>query len=420
MFTASMAGLLFILLFHPPATAAVIRVPGDFPTIQAGINAASDGDEVLVADGTYSGSGNYDLDFSGKRISLVSENGPAYTMIKCNGSYAFPRRGFDFHSGESAASVVAGFTVRDGFTSFYGGGISCTNGSSPCLADCFITSNSASSGAGIYCLDASSPALEQCVIQNNDADFFGGGCYFYGGSSPVVTDCRLNNNESFAGGGVYCHSSSSPVFSGCRVSGNSASTGGGIELTNSDPVFRTTIISGNYAAEDGGALYSYGGSALFENCLITGNSAYYDGGGFYIESYSDLDVLNCTFHGNSAGWNGGALLNDYFSSPSIINCILWNNAPEEIYIITGMPEVAYSDVLGGWDGEGNMDIDPRLVDYRWFEYMLHPASPCVDSGDPSINDSVYDTHPLWPGWYENGPRSDMGAYGGPTNADWLP
>ena len=73
--------------------ATTIHVPADQPTIQAGIDAAADGDTVLVADGTYTGDGNRDIDFGGKSIVLKSENGPVLTVIDCEGNPGKARRG---------------------------------------------------------------------------------------------------------------------------------------------------------------------------------------------------------------------------------------------------------------------------------------------------------------------------------------
>ena len=64
--------------------AGTIHIPGDSSTIQAGINGATDGDTVLVADGVYYGYGNYGISFNGKQVLLMSENGPDYTIIECS------------------------------------------------------------------------------------------------------------------------------------------------------------------------------------------------------------------------------------------------------------------------------------------------------------------------------------------------
>jgi len=104
-----LAGI-FVLAIVASAHAATIRVPGNHATIQAAIDAAVNGDTVLVADGTYKGLGNKNLDLKGKAITVKSENGAGVTIIDCEGS----GRGFYLHSGETVKSVVSGFTVTNG------------------------------------------------------------------------------------------------------------------------------------------------------------------------------------------------------------------------------------------------------------------------------------------------------------------
>jgi hypothetical protein len=98
------------------ATADTIYVcwdgSGDYLTIQEGIDAAQDGDTVLVADGAYQGVGNYDLDFLGKAIMVRSANGASRCVIECNELGL----GFYFRTDESSDAIVQGFTVADGHT----------------------------------------------------------------------------------------------------------------------------------------------------------------------------------------------------------------------------------------------------------------------------------------------------------------
>ena len=103
--------ILFLILVGS-VQAGTIHVPGDYPTIQAGIDAASDGDTVVVADGIYTGEGNANMDFGGKAITVRSENGPANCIIGCG--CGEDTRAFYFHNDEGPDSVVKGFTIRGG------------------------------------------------------------------------------------------------------------------------------------------------------------------------------------------------------------------------------------------------------------------------------------------------------------------
>ena len=142
---------------------------GDHRTIQAGIDAAADGDEVIVGDGTYTGMGNKDLYFHGKAITVRSENGPENTIIDCEGD----GRGINFQSGEGSDSIIQGITIAHG-TAYMGGGIYCSD-SSPSINNCRIIGNSAGSeGGGIYTRSNSSPTILNCVFSGNTADYGGG------------------------------------------------------------------------------------------------------------------------------------------------------------------------------------------------------------------------------------------------------
>ena len=122
-----------------------LRVPSEYPAIQAAIDVAVGGDTILVADGVYTGEGNRDIDFKGKAVTIRSENGPNNCIIDCNGTKANPHRGFYFHSGEDANSIIDGFTITNGYAPLI-------------IVDWYATSP----GGGIYC-EGSSPTVTNCT-----------------------------------------------------------------------------------------------------------------------------------------------------------------------------------------------------------------------------------------------------------------
>ena len=170
-----------------------LRVPSEYGTIQAAIDATVPGDEVIVGDAVYTGVGNKDLDFRGKPITVRSASGhPTACIIDCQGS----GRGFYFHSGETPGAVAAGFTIRNGT----GSAVYCVS-SSPTLTNCTITGGSASYGAGVNCY-SSSPQLTNCLISGNRAsNGLGGGVYCSNWSSPTLTNCTISGNTITDNGG---------------------------------------------------------------------------------------------------------------------------------------------------------------------------------------------------------------------------
>ena len=322
------------------------------------------------------------------------------------------------------------------------------NYSNPALLDCTISANTAEyKTAGIECL-YSDPILTNCRVTENIAGEDCGGMYC-AYSTPVITNSEISRNSSYYyGAGFYCDSYSDPFISGSTISDNSATrTGGGIYCVNfSSPVFENCELSGNLTHDDGGGIYIFSESPItLSNCVISGNEAYDDGGGICIITGSlsldnciissnyagdsgggifsyntGLTIINCTFSENASERGGGGFYG-YNSPAVIINCILWNDSPQELYFPSGSPNIYYSDVQGGWSGEDNIEKDPLFISssFHGLEYLLQPSSPCIDAGAPAIEDRLYEWHPLWPEWYPDGARSDMGAYGGPGNIGWI-
>ena len=153
-----------------------------------------------MEDGTYV----ENIDFHGKAITVRSENGPNNSVIDggANGSVV------TFATGEGLGSILKGFSITNGSV-VNGGGIYC-DGSSPSIADCIISQNTATgNGGGIYCSAGSSASFINLVMAGNTATD-GGGIYCEG-SSPVVTDCTITaNTASNSGGGIACSVDSSP------------------------------------------------------------------------------------------------------------------------------------------------------------------------------------------------------------------
>ena len=242
--------------------AATINVPADYTTIQAAVDAASDGDEVIVAPGTYFGSGNEVVNTLGKAITIKASGTPEETILDGQGA----RRGVRCTNGEGADTVIEGFTITGG-SAYYGAGIYCDSGSSPTISNCTISDNTVVEGlgGGIYC-SGGSPTISGCTITDNTANYYGGGIAC-GNSSPIITGCTITNNTASSafealGGGIYC-SSSSPTITDCTISGNTAtSKGGGIFCNYSNSAITDCTISGNISGGLGGGLHIANGSLM--------------------------------------------------------------------------------------------------------------------------------------------------------------
>ncbi len=368
--------------------------PADFNNIQAAINDANDGDEVVVQPGTYTGDGNRDIDFLGKAITVrsVDPNDPtvvAATVIDCEGTLGENHRGFNFRSGEDAKSVLSGLTIRNGWGPSEvvrnrinspplivsaGGGILCEK-SSPLISNCIITDCYANYGGGIYGLDPnglypssegrSSPTIEDCNISGH----IGGGisscdglirnCIVSGNNYNGLENCNGTITNSVIGDNFHFGiNGGNGLISDCIISNNGYA---GISHFNGE-ISRCSIFGNS----SGGLSYC---SGLIENCLVYGNSGWGSG----LEGCDGL-IIGCTIVGNVSDESGGGL----FECEGVIaNCIIWDNEPNQV---TDSYRPMFSCVEGGFDHVGNIDLDPCFVDAENGDYRLLSDSPCVDAG----------------------------------------
>ena len=243
---------LICLFLAIPCQARTITVnwdgSGDFNTIQEGINAAVNGDTVVVADGIYTGDGNRDIDVNGLAITVRSTNPNDFgvidaTVIDCQGS-PIPGQthtGFLFDSDEDSNTVLEGLTITGGVALNFSGGIACFD-SSPTIRNCIIRGNVGYPGGGISCF-SSSPTVTNCIIKNNNSWGDGGGLGCFDGSDPQITNCTITGNSAFAlGDGIYCFDSS-PTITNCILWGDTPDE---IYVYSGTPVVTYSDVQGGW------------------------------------------------------------------------------------------------------------------------------------------------------------------------------
>lgn len=257
-----------------------INIPADYPTIQQGINAAEDGDKIIVAAGTY----YENINTQGKSIEIEGDpanpaavvvdaggSGPALTIDQGGAPFV---DGFTFTNGTGQLGQATAFTLHAPNSAYYGGGVYIYN-SNPTLKNIHVKNNSLAvnnnhggSGAGIYignvstvviegpnteisgntvetyrgggiCVDDSDLTIDGTVangvlIDSNSAGNYGGGIGVYNSVLNLTRTSITGNTASGnngRGGGIYDHTSTVSKNAGVSVSGNSASTAGAEEFS---------------------------------------------------------------------------------------------------------------------------------------------------------------------------------------------
>jgi len=195
---------------------------------------------------------------------------------------------------------------------------------------------------------------------------------------------------------------------------------------DSHPLLINCTFSANSALHGAGGMNNEWSSPTLINCTFAGNLSTHAGG--MLNTCSNPTLTNCTFSGNATYSGRNSAMWNYACSPTLVNCIVWTDSGSEIF---GPAVITYSNVQGGWQGQGNIDVDPCFVSLGYWadandpnitvdprdpnavwvngDYHLLPHSPCINAGDPNYiaepNETDLDGKPR-----VIAGRIDMGAY----------
>lgn len=261
----------------------------------------------------------------------------------------------------------------------------------------------ACSGGGVK-VHYGAVTIRDSLIEDNEG-MWGGGLHVYMIGHVTISGTTIRGNSSVWGGGAYLRGFGSLTMEECLIEENLASmSGGGIDFDSSSlegSTIRRSVIAGNEAQTGGGGLY-VSARASFDvvNTLISGNRAQ-NSSAIHLSSYSVgttytypivLSLVNSTVAGNrvSSGGVFGTYAPDDPAEFRGVNSIIQGNGPMSAFGPSSPPNTFFdfSNVVGGWPGEGNINADPLFVDPRSWEeaptaegdYHLTSGSPCIDVG----------------------------------------
>jgi len=248
---------------------------GDVPDIQSAVFLASPGDTVELEDGIFAGSGNRDISYLGKAITVRSRsNRPDLCIVACGGTPADWHRGFLFVMNEGPGSILEGVQVEGAYWGLDGGGgaVFCEGGR-PVLRNCWLLDNEADVGAGVFCYARGSVTLVDCILSGNVARI-GSGAYVQEGAVEFVRTVVTGNQTASGAGAVFIWLSEFSATQ-CTIAGNN---GRGIVVNTSSGTIERTVLWGNCGAGAGQDLRVAGSSefppiVVWLNCSVVNSYA---------------------------------------------------------------------------------------------------------------------------------------------------
>ncbi len=417
-FAFSLCAVVFLLL-APSFAQSTINVPGDQATIQGAINAATNGDTVLVAPGTYF----ENINFNGKAVTVTSSAGAAQTII--DGGQKGPV--VIFSSGEGPHSVLNGFTVQDGtalFSSQYSGAGIYINAASPRITNNVVENNTGCAGTGVgIAVWSASPTIQGNTIKNNSrvggcSGGYGGGiAVIYSGSAQIISNLIINNSMwNGNGGGIALFGAGTPsvennLIVGNVASGGSSAQGGGLWLVDTSGIIAQNVIYGNLVSNSnspqGSGIYlsiAAGGTPALINNTIIGDPSVTLGSAVYAYG-TDSGI---TFYNNIlVGPNGQ---NAVYCDPLNVGYapVFTNN---DAFSNSGTGLAGACSGQGGQNG--NISVDPLFVNAA-SDFHLQPTSLAIDAGTnaaPNLPPTDFGGNPrILDGNNDCVSTVDMGAY----------
>ena len=331
----SAIGLVFLSALSAQARATDRLVPSQYSTMQSAIDAAVNGDTVIVAPGTY----NQTMTISNKAITIRSSAGASTTKIDRNGSATDV---FTINNAPGAGVTIEGFTIlRSQASVFVGNGASTVTlnnirvmtgqravyvnlGSDFVLTDVQVAGMTGSSGGGVYLVGAGS------TLTATDSSF--GGCtskclYFDDNSSGTLINCQFMNNTDSS---IYCETATVVSVADSEFNNCSAASGAAAYI-QSGTFSMTNCSASNFAANSGGVVQSDSAAVTIDGLLAENAECYLSSGcgGVVGNSAGALTVRNSTFRNltlrQGSGMTGGVIGAGNSTSNVVVENVAFEN-----------------------------------------------------------------------------------------------